>query len=386
MEFYTTTENTATREFALQQDQNDPLRHMRDEFLFPAPASTATRKDVIYLCGNSLGLQPKGTSEQLQVQLKKWGEQGVDAHFEEPTPWLTIDDIVQESMAKIVGAQASEVVVMNSLTTNLHLMMSCFYRPTQDRHKIITEKRAFPSDTHAVTSQIKNNGFDPATSLIEIGPREGEATLRTEDILAVIREHGDSLALCMLSGVQYSTGQFFDIKTITEATHDVGAFSGWDLAHAVGNVVLKLHEWNCDFACWCTYKYLNSGPGCIGGCFVHENQGKVVEMEDGTVAFRNRFSGWWGHRLHDRFLMNPEFIPVPGAYGFRLSNPPVVCVACVRASLDVFEKVSTCMSTRKQLYLVFTPSRHCLLLMFRLEECFLFVRNLSSLRPILSFC
>lgn len=339
MDFYNKAEECATIEFARNLDEQDPLKHMRDEFIFPNPASTATRKEVIYLCGNSLGLQPKGTAAQLQVQLKKWGEQGVDAHFEEPTPWLTIDDIVQQSMAKIVGAQAAEVVVMNSLTTNLHMMMGSFYRPTPERYKIITEKRAFPSDTHAVTSQLKYHGFDPATSLVEIAPREGEATLRTEDIVAVIREHGDSLALCMLSGVQYSTGQFFDIQTITAETHKVGAFSGWDLAHAVGNVVLQLHDWNCDFACWCTYKYLNSGPGSIGGCFVHENQGKVVEQEDGTIAFRNRFSGWWGHRLADRFLMNPEFIPVPGAYGFRLSNPPVVCVACVRASLDVFEKV-----------------------------------------------
>ena len=339
MQVYSEAEGSDRIEFARDLDENDPLKFMRDEFIFPAAAPSSGRDRAIYLCGNSLGLQPKRTSEQLEVQLKKWAEQGVDAHFEQPTPWLTIDDIVQESMANLVGANREEVVVMNSLTTNLHLMMSSFYRPTADRHKIITEKRAFPSDTHAVTSQLKYHNFDPKTSLIEIAPREGEATLRTEDILSVIREHGDSLALVMLSGVQYSTGQYFDIPAITKETHNVGAFSGWDLAHAVGNVVLKLHEWDCDFACWCTYKYLNSGPGCIGGCFVHERNGTVVEHEDGNISFRNRFSGWWGHRLNDRFLMNPEFIPIPGAYGFRLSNPPVVCVACVRASLDVFEKV-----------------------------------------------
>ena len=339
MDFLNIAEDCSSIEFAKKMDENDPLKHMKNEFHFPTPPSTCAREDVVYLCGNSLGLQPKGTAEQLQIQLKKWSEQGVDAHFEEPTPWLTIDDIVQESMANVVGALPSEVVVMNSLTTNLHLMLSCFYRPTAERHKIITEKRAFPSDTHAVTSQIKYHNLDPATSLVEIAPREGEATLRTEDILSVIREHGDSLALCMLPGVQYSTGQYFDIPRITEETHKVGAFSGWDLAHAVGNVVLKLHEWNCDFACWCTYKYLNSGPGSIGGCFVHENQGNVQQNGDGTLSFRNRFSGWWGHRLDDRFRMDPEFIPIPGAYGFRLSNPPVVCIACVRASLDVFEKV-----------------------------------------------
>mmetsp|Transcript_14108 Transcript_14108/g.21108 ORF Transcript_14108/g.21108 Transcript_14108/m.21108 type:complete len:454 (-) Transcript_14108:100-1461(-) len=327
-----------SRTFAEYWDTEDALRDYKQEFVFPPAPPSSPRDTCIYLCGNSLGLQPRGLQAQIQIQLNKWSEQGVEAHFDQPTPWVSIDDIVVDSMANLVGALPSEVVVMNSLTANLHLMMSAFYKPNEKRFKIMTEKRAFPSDTHAVVSQIKFHGLDPAVALVEVAPREGEVTLRTEDILATIREHGDSLALVMLSGVQYGTGQFFDIPTITKETHAVGAVAGWDLAHAVGNVILSLHEWDVDFACWCTYKYLNSGPGCIGGCFVHERNGRVTREEDGSYSFMNRFSGWWGHRLEDRFQMDPEFIPVEGAYGFRLSNPPVVCVACVRASLDVFDK------------------------------------------------
>ena len=324
--------------FASQLDQEDDLRDFRNEFNFPPAPASSGREKSIYLCGNSLGLQPKGLQRQIEIQLEKWSEQGVEAHFDEPTPWMTIDDIVVDSVARLVGAKPEEVVVMNSLTTNLHLMMSAFYKPTAERFKIITEKRAFPSDTHAVTSQIKLHGFDPAVALVEVGPRDGEATLRMEDIIDTIRSHGDSLALVMFSGVQYGTGQFFDIPAITNAAHAVGAVAGFDMAHAAGNVPLSLHDWGCDFACWCSYKYLNSGPGCIGGCFVHEKNSKVTRRDDGTLDFGNRLSGWWGHRVEDRFEMDPDFIPIPGAYGFRLSNPPVVCVACVRASLDLFDR------------------------------------------------
>lgn len=279
-------------------------------------------------------------SENIQGQLTKWAHQGVEGHFEQPTPWLTIDDIVVESSARLVGAKPNEVVIMNSLTANLHFMMSSFYKPTPDRFKIITEKKAFPSDTHAVVSQIVNHGFDPATALVEVGPREGEETLRDEDILAVIREHGSTTALVMFSGIQYYTGQFFDLQAIVEVGHAQGCIVGFDLAHAVGNVPLQLHEWDADFACWCTYKYLNCGPGSIGGCFVHERHGQVTSDSEGNLHFRNRLSGWWGHRVEDRFLMAPDFIPTQGAYGFRLSNPSVLLITCVRTSLDLFDAVS----------------------------------------------
>ena len=223
---------------------------------------------------------------------------------------------------------------MNSLTVNLHLMMCAFYVPTATRHKILIEKKAFPSDVHAVTSQIKHRGLDPATSLVELAPRDGESNLREEDIEAAIRREGDSLALVMFSGVQYYTGQFFDLERISRAGHDVGAMVGVDLAHAVGNVPLKLHDWGIDFACWCSYKYLNCGPGSLGGCFVHERHGPAGEDGQG----QERLSGWWGHRLSDRFVMDPQFIAEKGAYGFRLSNPPVLLVACVRASMDLFDE------------------------------------------------
>ena len=251
-------------------------------------------------------------------------------------------------MASLVGAQRSEVVMMNSLTGNLHLMMSAFYRPTDTRYKIMIEKKAFPSDYHAVISQIQIHGRDPADALIEVAPRDGETTLRQEDIEAAINEHGSTISLVLFSGVQYYTGQFFDIPRITAAGHAHGCKVGFDLAHAVGNVPLQLHEWGCDFACWCTYKYMNCGPGCLGGCFVHERHGKAGEAAAAAlIADRSRYhvpepvrmAGWWGHRREDRFLMEPQFIPCEGANGFRLSNPPVLLIACIRASLDLFDKV-----------------------------------------------
>jgi len=341
----------------------------REDFVFPLAPASSGRERVIYLCGNSLGLQPKGVKVEVLKQLEKWGEEGVEGHFTEPTPWLTIDDTVQESMARVVGALPSEVVVMNSLTCNLHFMMAAFFTPTLTRNKIFIEKKAFPSDVHAVVSQLLHHHLDPATCLIEIAPREGEVSLRQEDIEAVIESQGEQIALILLSGVQYYTGQFFQLQAITQAGHAKGCIVGFDLAHAVGNVPLELHAWGCDFACWCTYKYMNCGPGSIGGCFVHERHGQAEHVQqaisgterdgsssagDGSsssgagTSTRTRLAGWWGHRLVDRFVMDPTFISCQGAYGYRVSNPPVLLVACVRASLDVFEKAGGMERLRKR--------------------------------------
>lgn len=346
--------------FADYMDSVDELAKFRDEFHLP-PNPHGPEK-TIYLCGNSLGLQPKRLKSVVMGQLDKWSEQGVEGHFLEPTPWVDIDSIVSLSMSKLVGAKQSEVVIMNSLTTNLHLMMSAFYRPTASRNKIVIEKKAFPSDYHAVVSQIQLHGFDPKVSLVEIGPREGEVTLRQEDIEATIAEHGSSIALVLFSGIQYYTGQLFNMARIAEVSHSHGAIFGVDLAHAVGNVPLQLHDWNVDFAVWCSYKYMNCGPGSIGGCFVHERfgNGNAAPSEEAVqtdlpqvpssqsadhLRFADveppqplRLAGWWGHRYDDRFQMDPRFIPCQGVNGFRLSNPPVLLIACIRASLDVFDE------------------------------------------------
>jgi kynureninase len=247
-------------------------------------------------------------------------------------------------MARLVGALENEVVLMNSLTVNLHLMMASFYRPTVDRFKILIEKKAFPSDYHAVISQIQLHGFDPATALLEAAPREGSVLLQTEDILQIIEEQGDSIALILFSGIQYYTGQLFDMESITKVGHAKGCKVGFDLAHAVGNVPMYLHDWGCDFACWCSYKYLNSGPGAMGGVFVHERHGQVKFTEEQLQSKEYltpeplRFGGWWGHRAVDRFVMDPRYIPEEGASGFRLSNPPFLMVACLKATLDVFDR------------------------------------------------
>jgi kynureninase len=259
---------------------------------------------------------------------------------------LDIDETVEDSMAALVGAMPSEVVVMNSLTTNLHIMMSAFYRPTPTRFKIMIEKKAFPSDYHAVISQIQLHGFDPADALVEVGPREGEMTLRQEDIDAAIAKEGPSVALVLFCGLQYYTGQFFDMARITALAHAQGCKVGFDLAHAVGNVPMQLHQWGPDFACWCTYKYMNCGPGAIGGCFVHDRHGHCpssqMEPRAGVHLAPEplRLCGWWGHRRSDRFVMDPQFIPQEGAKGFRLSNAPALGIAGMRASLDLFDKVS----------------------------------------------
>jgi len=333
-------------EFAQYLDNNDIIKDIKDDFLFPKVVVSGLSKKSIYLCGNSLGLQPKPLRNEINKQLDKWENDGVEGHFTEPTPWLTIDDTVTESMAKLVGANKSEVVIMNSLTCNLHLMMVSFYKPTVTRYKILIEKKAFPSDTHAVLSQIVHHNLDPSLALLEMSPREGEICLRIEDIEDVIKREGQSIALVLFCGIQYYTGQLFDMKRITNAAKSEGCMIGFDLAHAVGNVPVNLHETGCDFACWCTYKYMNCGPGSIGGCFVHERHGlggiltttSNKDNNENTLS-PTRFTGWWGHRLEDRFLMESQFASCEGAYGFRLSNPPVLLISCVRASLDLFEKV-----------------------------------------------
>lgn len=321
-----------------------------------------------FCLGNSLGLQPVGLNDALQVQLGKWSTQAVDGHFEQPTPWVRIDDIVVDSSAKLVGAQPSEVVIMNTLTANLHFMMSAFYRPTPTKFKILTEKKAFPSDTHAVMSQLRLHGFDPATALVEVAPREGEDTLRMEDILEVIHREGDEIALVLFAGIQYYTGQLFDIEALTKAGHDHGCIVGIDLAHAAGNVPLKLHDWDVDFACWCTYKYINSGPGCIGGAFVHAKHSNTGETSEQAM---NRLAGWWGHRASDRFKMAPDFIPCEGAYGFRVSNPSVLLVACVRSSLDIFDEAGG-MEVLRAKSLLLTGYLEYLLVTQLADECKIF--------------
>ena len=331
------------REFAQYMDKNSVATDGYQDFDFPK-FDCPERSRCIYLCGNSLGLRPKSVPTLVQEHLDKWATEAVEGHFTQPNQWLTVDDCLIESMSRLVGAKPSEVVIMNTLTANLHFMMAAFYRPTAERHMILIEGKSFPSDYHAVVSQIQHHGFDPNVSLLEVFPREGETCLREEDIEAVILEKGQHIALTLLSGVQYYTGQFFDIKRITEVAHSQGCVAGWDLAHAVGNVPLHLHEWNIDFACWCTYKYLNSGPGCAGACFVHEHHNTTAVSDvDADKRFKTlevpRLAGWWGHRVSDRFVMNPEFIPSVGASGFRVSNVNPLLVACVRASLDVFDKV-----------------------------------------------
>ena len=325
-------------------DAADTLACFRSEFLFPSSLKTET-DEVVYLCGNSLGLQPKGLKSYVNEQLTKWGDEAVEGHFTQPSQWLTIDDSVQESLARLVGALPTEIVAMNSLTTNLHLMMCAFYKPTSTRNKILIEKKAFPSDYHVVYSQIRQRGFDPSESILEVAPREGGECILMDDIEELINREGQSIALVLLCGVQYYTGQLFDMARISKVSSAAGCVVGYDLAHAVGNVPLSLHDWGCDFACWCSYKYLNCGPGAIGGCFVHERHSAAsstnselatpLQLSESDV----RLCGWWGHRIQDRFLMAPDFFPSAGAYGYRLSNPPVLLISCLRASLDLFDKV-----------------------------------------------
>ncbi|MFT5723641.1 MAG: kynureninase [Bacteroidia bacterium] len=315
-------------EFALKMDQNDPLNAYRSRFFIPQHNG----KDSIYLTGNSLGLQPRNVMEKIKQELDDWAKFGVDGHFEGKNPWFYYHKFFSESAAKIVGANPKEVVIMNNLTVNLHLMMVSFYRPTATRFKIIMEGGAFPSDQYAMESQARFHGFKYEDAVIEVVPRPGEYALRTEDILSTIEEHGSSVATVMFSGVQYYTGQAFDMKAIAAKAHEVGATAGFDLAHAAGNLDLKLHDWDVDFAVWCSYKYLNSGPGGVSGAFVHEKHADNPDLP--------RFAGWWGHNESERFLMKKGFIPENGAAGWQLSNAPILSMAVHRASLDIFDEVT----------------------------------------------
>lgn len=314
--------------FASDMDSKDSLKDYRSRFFIPQHNG----QDSIYLTGNSLGLQPKSAIDKIQQELQDWATYGVDGHFDGKNPWFYYHKFFSESAAKVVGANPAEVVIMNNLTVNLHLMMVSFYRPTAARYKIIMEGGAFPSDQYAMQSQAEFHGFKYEDAVIEVNPRPGEHALRTEDILDVIDEHGGQVALVMFSGVQYYTGQAFDMKAITEKAHYVGAQAGFDLAHAAGNLEMKLHDWGVDFAVWCSYKYLNSGPGGVSGVFVHEKHANNPELP--------RFAGWWGHNESERFLMKKGFKPESGAAGWQLSNAPVMAMAVHRASLDIFDEVS----------------------------------------------
>ncbi len=314
-----------TLEYAKQQDVKDSLASFRNKFHIP---KSANGEELIYLCGNSLGLQPKITSEYIKEVLTDWANLGVEGHVEGKHPWLPYHEFLAENMAKIVGAKPSEVVVMNTLTTNLHLMMVSFYQPTKTKYKIVVESDAFPSDKYAVESQLKFHGIDPKEGLILWKPRKGEELCRFEDLEEIMKTHGDEIALLMIGSTNYYTGQSFPLKKITELGHKYNCMVGFDLAHGVGNIQPNLHETGADFAVWCTYKYLNSGPGSLGGCFVHERHANNENL--------NRFAGWWSHNKKTRFNMRHDFDALPGAEGWQLSNPPILSMAAIRASLDTF--------------------------------------------------
>lgn len=314
------------RSFAQELDQNDPLAKFRAKFHFP----TFHENQVVYFTGNSLGLQPKQTKDYILQELSDWAKWGVEGHFDAKNPWYSYHELLTDKASKIVGAKNKEVVITHSLTTNLHLLMVSFYRPSKARYKILCEAKAFPSDQYALESQVKFHGFDPKDAIIEVYPREGEHLIREEDIYSILAERGEEIALVMFGGVNYYTGQLFDMQQITKAGHDVGAVVGFDLAHAAGNCALSLHDWNVDFAAWCTYKYLNSSPGGVSGIFVHEKHAKNAELP--------RFAGWWGHDKSTRFLMEPGFQPMEGAEGWQLSNAPVLAMAAHLASLAIFDE------------------------------------------------
>ncbi|HTD98910.1 MAG TPA: kynureninase [Mucilaginibacter sp.] len=315
-----------TLAFANQLDEQDELKSFRSEFLIPQH----NESDAIYLCGNSLGLQPIATEKYLAAQLDSWKELAIEGWFQGDDPWLQFHHQLKQPLANLMGAKIEEITIMNSLTVNLHLLLVSFYQPTSKRYRILMEGGAFPSDQYAVESQANFHGFDPVDAIIELFPRKGEFTLRTEDILSVIEKNADELALVLFGGVNYYTGQLFDMEAITKAAHKAGAYAGFDLAHAAGNVPLKLHDWNADFACWCSYKYMNSGPGGISGIFVHEKHFDNPQLK--------RFAGWWGYRPDKRFLMAPGFDPAKGAEGWQVSTSPILLMAVHKAALDIFSK------------------------------------------------
>lgn len=315
-------------QYALLQDQNDILKSYRDQFHIPKDKHG---NELIYMTGNSLGLQPKTTKTYINQELEDWANLGAEGHFEAKNPWLPYHEFLTQSMAKVVGAKPIEVVIMNTLTANLHFMMVSFYKPTKTRYKILIESDAFPSDKYAVESQLRHHGFDDKEGLILWKPRQDEELLNYDDLKTILEEQGDEIALIMIGGVNYYTGQFFDLKRITKLGHKYGCNVGFDCAHGAGNVPLNLHDSGADFAVWCTYKYLNSGPGSLAGCFVHERHANNKAL--------NRFTGWWSHNKKTRFNMRSEFDQLPGAEGWQLSNPPILSMAAIKASLDMFHEV-----------------------------------------------
>ena len=316
-----------SKDFAISLDAKDSLKRYQKKFYFPLQKNG---KKHIYLCGNSLGLQSKNTLDFIQQELDDWKNLGVEGHLHARNPWLPYHEFLSESYSKIVGAKKSEVVAMNTLSVNLHLMMVSFYRPNKKRFKVVIEADAFPSDIYAIESHIKHHNLNPSEVIIKLKPRKDEFVIRFEDIKNIIHDSGEEISLIILGGVNYYTGQVFDMQEITKLGHEQGVKVGFDLAHAVGNISLSLHDWNVDFAVWCSYKYLNSGPGSVGGVFIHE------KYHDSNL---NRFAGWWGHDKLSRFEMPEKFNPIRTAEGWQLSNPPILSLAAIRASLSVFEEV-----------------------------------------------
>jgi kynureninase len=333
--------NKTTLAYAQELDLNDPLAKIRDQFAIPKQASG---QDEYYFTGNSLGLQPKLAREYVIELLDSWGQRGVKGHFEGDFPWMPYHELLTEQSALLVGGKNEEVVMMNSLTTNLHLMMVSFYQPQGKRTKILIEDHAFPSDHYAVESQLKHHKQDVDKNMLLWTPRAGEELLNTDDLYQIIEQQGDEIALILLPGVQYYTGQVLDMKTITEKAHAKGIMVGFDLAHAVGNIEMELHNWQVDFACWCSYKYLNSGAGSVAGCFVHETHSTNSNSETQV----NRFAGWWGHDKSTRFKMENNFKPIATAEGWQLSNPPVLSLAAIRGSLDTIKMAGGISELRKK--------------------------------------
>jgi kynureninase len=325
-----------TPEFAAELDSQDELSHFRNEFLIPGHEGGS----AIYLCGNSLGLQPVAAEKYLKTQLNTWHELAVEGWFQGDDPWLEYQYQLKRPLSMLLGAGNEEISVMNSLTVNLHLLLVSFYKPTNKKFKILMEGGAFPSDQYAVESQVNFHGFGRADAIIELFPRNGEFTLRSEDIIAAIENNADELALVLFGGVNYYSGQLFDMRSIVQAAHKAHAYAGFDLAHAAGNVPLQLHDWDVDFACWCSYKYMNSGPGGISGIFVHEKHFNKPQIK--------RFAGWWGYRPDKRFLMTQGFIAANGADGWQVSTSPILLLAVHKAALDIFEKAGGLGKLRKK--------------------------------------
>ena len=331
----------ATEDFAKRLDERDPLASVRDRFALPSRGGVP----VLYFNGNSLGLMPKAARELVAGELDDWAALAVDAHFAGKTPWFSYHETLREPSARLVGALADEVVMMNGLTVNLHLMMATFFRPEGSRRKILIEDGAFPSDTYAAQTQLGLHGIDPDEGLIRVAPRPGETLLRTDDLVELIERRGSEIAVVLLPGVQYYTGQFLDIAAVTKVARRHGCVAGWDLAHAAGNVPLKLHDWDVDFAAWCSYKYLNAGPGAVAGCFVHERHARNQALP--------RMGGWWGNDPTSRFRMHEQrdFVPRAGADGWQLSNPPILAMAPLRASLALFDEAGMDALRRKSVVL-----------------------------------